>query len=223
MNLDGKTILITGSTDGVGRVVALDLAAAGAAVLVHGRDSGRGESLLAEMRAKGNDKGHFYRADLASLAETRELAEAIIRNHLRLHVLINNAGLGSGPRRNERSTSRDGHELRFAVNYLSGFLLANLLLPLLKAGAPSRIVNVASLGQHPIDFDDVMITKGYSGSRAYACFRHAMGCFERAEAVRPPANDDAILRWNSCARMIMSNPDVVPSRETVEAAANLGE
>jgi NAD(P)-dependent dehydrogenase (short-subunit alcohol dehydrogenase family) len=61
-----------------------------------------------------------------------------------------------------------GHELRFAVNYLSGFLLARLLLPLLKASAPSRIVNVASLGQHPLDFDDVMLTKGYTGSRAYA-------------------------------------------------------
>ena len=68
----------------------------------------------------------------------------------------------------ERQTSADGHELRFAVNYLSGFLLAYRLLPLLKAAAPSRIVNVASLGQHPIDFDDVMITKNYSGSRAYA-------------------------------------------------------
>jgi NAD(P)-dependent dehydrogenase (short-subunit alcohol dehydrogenase family) len=168
MNLDGKTILVTGSTDGVGRVVALDLAAAGAAVLVHGRDSARGESLLAEMRAKGNDKGCFYRADLASLAETRDLAEAVVRNHLRLHVLINNAGLGSGPWRNERSTSRDGHELRFAVNYLSGFLLTHLLLPLLKENAPARIVNVASLGQEPLDFADVMLTRGYDGGRAYS-------------------------------------------------------
>src|SRR5690348_13022039 len=75
MKLDGKTILITGSTDGVGRVVALRLAGAGAEVLVHGRDTARGESLLAEMRAQGNDKGRFYRADLASLAETRGLAE----------------------------------------------------------------------------------------------------------------------------------------------------
>ena len=71
----------------------------------------------------------------------------------------------SGP---ARQTSADGYELRFAVNYLAGFLLAHRLLPLLKASAPSRIVNVASLGQHPIDFDDVMITRGYSGSRAYA-------------------------------------------------------
>ena len=67
-----------------------------------------------------------------------------------------------------RQLSADGHELRFAVNYLSGFLLARLLLPLLKASAPSRIVNVASLGQHPLDFDDVMLTKGYTGTRAYA-------------------------------------------------------
>src|SRR5207248_6883074 len=67
-----------------------------------------------------------------------------------------------------RRTSADACELRFAVNYLSGFLLAHLLLPLIKVAAPSRIVNVASLGQHPIDFDDVMITKGYSGPRAYA-------------------------------------------------------
>jgi NAD(P)-dependent dehydrogenase (short-subunit alcohol dehydrogenase family) len=168
MNLDGKTILITGSTDGVGRLVALRLAEAGAEVLVHGRDSGRGESLLAEMRAKGNGKGRFYRADLASLAETRALAEAVARDHPRLHVLINNAGLGSGPRRNERSTSRDGNELRFAVNYLSGFLLTHLLLPLLQKSAPARIVNVASLGQQPLDFADVMLTRGYDGGRAYS-------------------------------------------------------
>jgi NAD(P)-dependent dehydrogenase (short-subunit alcohol dehydrogenase family) len=73
--------------------------------------------------------------------------------------------MNGGP---QRQTSADGHELRFAVNYLSGFLLAHLLLPLLKAAAPSRVVNVASLGQQPIDFDDVMITENYSGSRAYA-------------------------------------------------------
>src|SRR5260370_12006437 len=83
-------------------------------------------------------------------------------------MFIRNAGIGSQNQGPQRQTSADGYELRFAVNYLSGFLLANLLLPLLKAAAPSRIVNVASLGQHPIDFDDVMITKNYSGSRAYA-------------------------------------------------------
>ena len=94
--------------------------------------------------------------------------EAVMADHKRLDIFISNAGIGSQTSGPQRRTSADGHELRFAVNYLSGFLLAHLLLPLLKAAAPSRIVNVASLGQHPIDFDDVMITKGYNGSRAYA-------------------------------------------------------
>ena len=92
----------------------------------------------------------------------------MIADHRQLDVLVSNAGIGSRGGGAGRRESADGHELRFAVNYLAGFLLAHLLLPLLKASAPSRIVNVASLGQHPIDFDDVMITRGYSGSRAYA-------------------------------------------------------
>ena len=93
---------------------------------------------------------------------------ACIADTKRLDVFVSNAGIGSQNEGPQRQESRDGHELRFAVNYLAGFLLARLLLPLLKASAPSRIVNVASLGQHPIDFADVMITRGYGGSRAYA-------------------------------------------------------
>lgn len=168
MNLDGKTVLITGSTDGVGRYVAAKLAAAGAKVLIHGRDSERAKTLADEIKRQGRGEAVFYRADLSSLAGARQLAEAVIAGHKRLDIFISNAGIGSRTLGPERRTSADGHELRFAVNYLSGFLLAYLLLPLLKASAPSRIVNVASLGQHPIDFDDVMITKEYNGSRAYA-------------------------------------------------------
>jgi NAD(P)-dependent dehydrogenase (short-subunit alcohol dehydrogenase family) len=168
MDMRGKTVLITGSTDGVGRYVAGRLAAEGARVLIHGRDSARAKTLTEEIVKAGHTAPVFYQADLSSMAGARELAAAVIRDHQRLDVLVSNAGIGSqndGPQRQE---SADGYELRFAVNYLSGFLLAHLLLPLLKTAAPSRIVNVASLGQHPIDFDDVMITKGYSGSRAYA-------------------------------------------------------
>ena len=168
MDMRGKTVLITGSTDGVGRYVASRLAAEGARVLIHGRDAARAKTLIDEIVKAGHAAPTFYQADLSSMAGTRELAAAVTRDHQRLDVFVSNAGIGSqndGPQRQE---SRDGHELRFAVNYLSGFLLAHLLLPLLKAAAPSRIVNVASLGQHPIDFDDVMITKGCSGSRAYA-------------------------------------------------------
>jgi NAD(P)-dependent dehydrogenase (short-subunit alcohol dehydrogenase family) len=168
MKMDSKTVLVTGSTDGVGRYVAAKLASAGAKVLIHGRDRARANSLSDEIKRAGGVEPTFYQADLSSLAGARQLAEAVIANHKRLDLFISNAGIGSQNQGPLRQTSADGHELRFAVNYLSGFLLANLLLPLLKASAPSRIVNVASLGQHPIDFDDVMITRGYSGSRAYA-------------------------------------------------------
>ena len=168
MNMDGKTALVTGSTDGVGRYIAGQLASAGARVLIHGRDSGRGKALADEIRRAGRGEAVFYQADLSSLAATRQLANAILADHKRLDLFISNAGIGSQNQGPQRQTSVDGFELRFAVNYLSGFLLAYLLMPLLKASAPSRIVNVASLGQHPIDFDDVMITRGYGGSRAYA-------------------------------------------------------
>jgi NAD(P)-dependent dehydrogenase (short-subunit alcohol dehydrogenase family) len=166
MTLAGKTILITGATDGVGREVALALAADGATVLVHGRNRERAESLLAAMRERGGS-GSFYPADLAALGETRALAAAISHDHQRLDLLISNAGIGSASGGGRRELSADGHELRFAVNYLAGFLLARLLLPLLRAAAPSRIVNVASAGQSPIDFGDVMLTRDYSGARAY--------------------------------------------------------
>jgi NAD(P)-dependent dehydrogenase (short-subunit alcohol dehydrogenase family) len=168
MNMNRKTVLITGSTDGVGRYVAGELAKQGAHVLIHGRDAARGKALIDEIGKGGHTAPTFYQADLSSLAGARQLADAVKADHRKLDVFVSNAGIGSQNNGPQRQESADGHELRFAVNYLSGFLLAYLLLPLIKAAAPSRIVNVASLGQHPIDFDDVMITRNYSGSRAYA-------------------------------------------------------
>jgi NAD(P)-dependent dehydrogenase (short-subunit alcohol dehydrogenase family) len=168
MNVDGKTVLITGSTDGVGRYVARRLAASGAKVLIHGRDAARAKQLADEVKRDGHAEPVFYQADLSSLDGARRLAQSVLAENDRLDIFISNAGIGSQTQGPERRTSTDGHELRFAVNYLSGFLLVYLLLPLLKASAPSRIVNVASLGQHPLDFDDVMLTRDYSGGRAYA-------------------------------------------------------
>lgn len=168
MEMNGKTVLVTGSTDGVGRYVAAKLAADGAKVLIHGRDRDRAKTLADDIRRAGHGEAVFYRADLSSLTGARQLADAVLADHRRLDVFVSNAGIGSRTQGAERRVSADGYELRFAVNYLSGFLLAHRLLPLLKASAPSRIVNIASLGQHPIDFDDVMLTKDYSGSRAYA-------------------------------------------------------
>ncbi len=163
-DLKGKTILVTGSTDGVGRWVAERLAAQGARVLIHGRDRKRGEGLV-ETIAKGGGTATFLPADLSELAYVRGLADAVRRETDALDVLVNNAGIGTAG--NAREVSADGFELRFAVNYLAGFLLTRLLLPLLEKRAPSRIVNVASAGQQAIDFDDVMLTRGYGGARAY--------------------------------------------------------
>ena len=161
--LSGKTALVTGSTDGVGRLVARKLGQAGAHVLVHGRDAERGARVVADIEASGGVAA-FLAADLLGLAEVRRLADAAQATVDRLDILINNAGIGTaGP----RQTSAEGFELRFAVNYLAGFLLTLLLLPLIKNSAPARIVNVSSAGQQPIDFSDVMLTRGYGGTRAY--------------------------------------------------------
>lgn len=128
-----KTALVTGATDGVGRVVAKRLAKDGWRVLVHGRSAERGASLVKEIEGAGG-KAAFLKADLASLAEVRTLAAAVKQETGALQLLINNAGIGTAGDRPGRQESADGHELRFAVNYLSGFLLTHLLLPLLKAG-----------------------------------------------------------------------------------------
>ena len=167
--IDQQTILVTGATDGLGRALALDLARRGATVLLHGRDDDRGRAALQEVRqATGSARLGWYRADLASLDQVRALAGRVRREHPQLHGLVNNAGIGSTiPGGGERQESADGHELRFAVNYLAGHLLTRLLRPLLVASAPARIVNVSSLGQAPIDFDDVMLQRSYSGVQAY--------------------------------------------------------
>jgi NAD(P)-dependent dehydrogenase (short-subunit alcohol dehydrogenase family) len=167
LDLKTKTILVTGSTDGVGRRVALALGAAGAKVLIHGRNESRADEVMAAMREAGNTAVIFYRADLSSLQQVRELAAAVRHDHDRLDVLINNAGIGTASGGRQRHTSADGFELRFAVNYLAGFLLTRELLSLILVSAPARIVNVSSAGQSPINFDDVMLDRGYSGTQAY--------------------------------------------------------
>src|SRR4028118_910557 len=157
-------ILVTGATDGLGKRVAQELAAKGATVLLHGRSSGRLEATLEELRKEtGSEKLGSYLANLSSLGEVRGLAEQVFSEQDRLDVLINNAGVIV----RKCEESEDGHELTFAVNYLSHFLLTGLLLPLLRDSSPSRIVNVASAGQSPIDFDDPMLERGYEAMRAY--------------------------------------------------------
>ena len=166
-DLTGKVVLVTGSTDGLGRDVARRLAAAGARVLVTGRSVERGDSLVAEITKSGKGSAKFYRADLASLDQVRRLADAVVRDNQRLDILVNNAGVGF-IFDTTRKFSAEGHEMHFAVNYLAHYLLTKRLLPLIVASAPARIINVSSGSQAPIDFDDVMMTKGYNGERGYA-------------------------------------------------------
>jgi NAD(P)-dependent dehydrogenase (short-subunit alcohol dehydrogenase family) len=162
-----NTILVTGATDGLGRALADRLAADGHELILHGRDPER-LARAAEEIANDGRRPLTAVADLAELAQVRRLAAEVREHTGRLDVRVSNAGIGSGePDGRTRRTSADGYELRFAVNYLAGFLLTLELLPLLRASAPARIVNVASIGQHPLDFDDLMLEHGYQGTRAY--------------------------------------------------------
>jgi NAD(P)-dependent dehydrogenase (short-subunit alcohol dehydrogenase family) len=160
-----RIVLVTGSTDGLGREVARRLATDGAHVIIHGRNAERGKAVVDEIGKSGKGSARFYQADFASLAEVRRLADEITRDYPRLDLLVNNAGVFI--REGERQVSKDGHELTFAVNYLSGYLLTYKLLPLIEKGRSPRIVNVSSLSAAPIDFADVMIERNYSGNRAY--------------------------------------------------------
>jgi len=163
---DRPIVLVTGSTDGLGREVALRIAATGAHVIVHGRNRERGAEVVAQIEAEGKGSARFYRADFASLDSVRAFARTILDDYDRLDILVNNAGIAliGQP---DRRLSADGQELHFAVNYLAGFLLTRMLLPRLRSGAPSRIINVSSIGQAPLDFDDITLERGYSTNRAY--------------------------------------------------------
>jgi NAD(P)-dependent dehydrogenase (short-subunit alcohol dehydrogenase family) len=183
-----QVVLVTGATDGLGRAVATELAERGATLLLHGRDETRLADTAERIRAETqNDRLHTYRADFSSLDEVGGMAGLIVRDQDRIDVLVNNAGIGTTlPGDGERLESRDGHELRFAVNYLAHFLLTRRLLSMIVSSAPARIVNVSSAGQAPIDFDDVMLERAYDGVQAYCQSKLAqvMLTFDLAEELR---------------------------------------
>ena len=156
-------------------------------MLLHGRDAAKGDTAMGEIREATGNSLAFYLTDFSSLAQVRMLAEQILAEHDRLDVLVNNAGIGTrGRTGSERELSQDGYELRFAIMYLAPYLLTQLLEPLLVRSAPARIVNVASAGQSAIDFDDVMLERGYSNVQAYCQSKTAlvMLTFELADELR---------------------------------------
>jgi NAD(P)-dependent dehydrogenase (short-subunit alcohol dehydrogenase family) len=179
-NSDKKIVLVTGSTDGIGKLTAQRLAEMDMAVLVHGRDPEKVQTTAEEIRrASGNPAIAHVTADLASLAEVRRMATDISQRYNRLDVLINNAGvLPAKAKRGLRPLSEDGHELCLAVNYLAPFLLTHLLMPLLKAAPAARILNVSSVAQETVDCDDLDLEQGpYTPMNAYARSKLALAMF----------------------------------------------
>jgi retinol dehydrogenase 14 len=165
--MTAKTVLITGATNGIGKAAALDIAKQGANLIIVGRDEAKTEAVANELRNNsGNQTIEFLLADLSSQASIHKLADDFKAKHSRLDVLINNAGGVF----DKRKTTVDGLEYTFAFNHLGYFLLTNLLLDLLKASSPARIINVSSSaeGLGKIDFSDLQAEKKYSGFPVYS-------------------------------------------------------
>ncbi len=178
------TVFLTGATGGIGRATATALASRGAELFLHGRDESRLGKLASELSASGA-RVHTLAADLSSLAEAVRLAREVAEAAPGLDVLINNAGVGFGKDGTRREVSRDGHELRFAVNYLAAWVISEELLA---RGLPRRaIINVASAGQETVDFSDLMTQRGYGGVRAYCRSKLAMIMMSMDHAERHPA------------------------------------
>lgn len=167
---DRRVILVTGSTDGIGRATARALAAAGAKVILHGRSKAKVDAAVATLRDElpgAELEGVAF--DVGSLSAVRKGAEQVLAIAPALHVLVNNAGVFA----DERAVNADGIELTFAVNHVGPFLLTELLLPRLEASAttaPSRVINVASIAhtRGRIHLDDLSLGKAWTGYAAYA-------------------------------------------------------
>ncbi len=171
-----KVVLVTGANSGIGRAASLALAKMGATVVMVARNKERGEAARSEIiRESQNSSVDLLLADLSSLESVRQLATEFQKKYAKLHVLINNAGLFN----QRRHVTMDGYEDTFATNYLAPFLLTNLQLDLLKASAPSRIINVSSVGHYNghINFDDLNLEKEYGGWKAYGQSKLALVLF----------------------------------------------
>lgn len=216
------TALVTGATAGLGRAVARALAERGMHVLVHGRDAERAAAVVRRIRESGGS-ARSYLADLGSLEQTHALAERVTADHPAIQLLVNNAGVGAGrPPYRRRRLSADGHELRFAVNYLAPALLARRLVPALTEGAPARIVNVGSAGQAPVDFADLRMDTRYTGIQAYARSKFALAAFtfDLAEELTGTGITVNCLHPASLMNTHMVREALVPPMSTVATGVN---
>src|SRR5881628_3159607 len=176
MTMRDKVVMVTGANSGIGKSASLALAEKGATVVMVARNKERGDAARSEtIRESQNNSVDLLIADLSSLESVRKLAAESHKKYSKLHVLINNAGLFN----QRRKVTTDGYENTFATNYLAPFLLTNLQLDLLKASAPSRIINVSSVGHYNghINFDDLNLEKEYGGWKAYGQSKLALVLF----------------------------------------------
>jgi len=176
MTMKDKVVMVTGANSGIGKSASIALAKKDATVVMVARNKERGEASRSEIVTKsGNNSIDLLLADLSSLESVRQLVAEFRKKYSKLHVLINNAGLFNQRRR----VTTDGYENTFATNYLAPFLLTNLQLDLLKASAPSRIINVSSVGHYNghINFDDLNLEKEYGGWKAYGQSKLALVLF----------------------------------------------
>ncbi|MBD3225480.1 MAG: SDR family NAD(P)-dependent oxidoreductase [Caldithrix sp.] len=219
--VQGNVVLITGSTDGIGKLVAMEMAKMNATVIIHGRDEKRGKQVLSEIKkTTGNDRLDFALADLSSQSQIVRLADHVCRTYHRLDILINNAGVF----RKKKYLTEDGYELTFAVNHLAPFLLTGLLLDLLMDSSIGRIVNVSSMTHaSTIDFENLHGEKSFSGTEAYALSKlcNLLFTYELADklkgnsttvnALHPGVIDTKLLRegWGGIGNPIEEGADNV--------------
>ncbi len=177
--IDKQIILVTGSTDGIGKITALKLARQGATVLIHGRSQEKCQATMTDIQEQVEGaKLQTYIADLSSLQAVRQLAEEISSAHQSLDVLVNNAGVLPGRQsEGKRLLGDDGYEICFTVNFLAPFLLTHRLLPLLQSAPSARIVNVSSVAQKRLDFSDIISEQDYTPYSAYARSKLALTMF----------------------------------------------
>jgi NAD(P)-dependent dehydrogenase (short-subunit alcohol dehydrogenase family) len=165
--MGGKTCLITGANSGIGFATAREISRMGASVVLVCRDAQKGRAALEDIKGStGNQSVELMIADLASFESVRALARDFLSTHQKLHVLINNAGVIIG----KRILTKDGLETTLQVNYLSHFLLTQLLLEAIKSSTPARIVNVTSDAHFTgkMDFDDLQEERGYGAMKSYS-------------------------------------------------------
>ncbi|HKD19094.1 MAG TPA: SDR family NAD(P)-dependent oxidoreductase [Thermoanaerobaculia bacterium] len=214
-----RTVLVTGTTSGIGRETARQLARMGARVVMGVRDVERGKAIATRIQ---NDGGiaEVLPIDLASFASVREAAARFLDTHPSLDVLVNNAGVAL----RNRQVSVDGHELTWETNFLGGYLLTRLLLPALRRGDRPRVVHVSSEAHRTgrIDWDDLELSRGYGGFRAYSNTKLAQILFTRELARREPGIAANALHPGALATRIWREVPLIPLRVMILSVLWLG-